>query len=210
MKYYTITQFAKIINVIPNTLRVWDKERKLVPIKLASGHRRYTDEHLMQLRNDISKKEKRQTVIYIRESTKKQEESLKLQEQKIKDFCLVKGWTIDKVYSDIGSALNYNRENLQELIQDICQNKIERIVIFYKDRLVRFGFEFFEQLCKIFNIELVIIDNTETNKSKEKEFADDLISIIHYFSMKLYGSRSYKKKVESAEKCINSIKDEIK
>lgn len=209
MKYYTITEFAKIINVIPNTLRVWDKQGKLTPIKLKSGHRRYTDEHLAKLRNDIIVDERKMSVIYCRESTKTQKKSLEKQEQLLKDFCLANGIIVDKVYKDFGSGLNYNRIELKNLINDICNGKIGKLIIFYKDRLVRFGFEFFEQLSQIYNFEILVVDNSESNKSKEKEFADDIISIIHYFSMKLYGSRTYKKKIEDAENCINNIKNDI-
>lgn len=209
MKYYTITEFAKIVNVIPNTLRVWDKQGKLTPIRLKSGHRRYTDEHLAKLRNDIIVNDKKLSVVYCRESTKEQRELLERQEQILKNFCFSNGIQIDKVYKDFGSGLNYNRTEFKNLINDICCGKIGKLIIFYKDRLVRFGFEFFEQLSQIYNFEIIIVDNSESNKSKEKEFADDIISIIHYFSMKLYGSRTYKKKIENAENCINNIKNEI-
>jgi len=88
-------------------------------------------------------------------------------------------------------------------------NEIENLIIFYKDRLVRFGFEIFEFYSQILDFNIIILDNSETNKSEDVEFAEDLISIIHYFSMKLYGSRSYKKKTKKAEENINEIKDEI-
>jgi putative resolvase len=88
-------------------------------------------------------------------------------------------------------------------------NQLKMLIIYYKDRLVRFGFEFFEELSKINDFEILIIDNSETEKSKEQEFAEDLISIIHHFSMKLYGSRNYKQKIKQAENNIKQIKNEI-
>lgn len=209
MKYYTINQFAELINVFPGTLRNWDKNGKLKPIKLESGHRRYTDEHLMQIRKEVVNQNNRKTVIYCRESTKKQESSLNLQREKCKNFCITNGWTIDEIFEEYGSGLNYNKKELQRLISEICSGNIERVVIYYKDRLVRFGFELIENICKNFNTELIVIDNTESDKSKEQEFADDLISIIHYFSMKLYGKRSYKQKIANIEKEINLIKTDI-
>ena len=75
--------------------------------------------------------------------------------------------------------------------------------------MVRFGYELFEELFKKYNFKILIIDSSESNKSKEKEFADNLISIIYYFSMKLYSSRSYKQKVKKAEDNLNQIKQEI-
>ena len=204
---YSIGEFAKLINVTTQTLRNWDKQNKLKPVILESGHRRYTNEHL-NLINGI-KKSSKINVIYCRESTKMQKESLKLQEEKIKEFCISNGIKVDKVISEFGSALNYKRQGLLELLDLITKNKVENLIIYYKDRLVRFGYELFEELSKKYNFKILIIDNSESNKSKEKEFADDLISIIHYFSMKLYGSRSYKQKIKKAEDNLNQIKQEI-
>ena len=204
---YSIGEFAKLINVTTQTLRNWDKQNKLKPVILESGHRRYTNEHL-NLINGI-KESTKINVIYCRESTKMQKESLKLQEEKIKEFCISNGIKIDKVISEFGSALNYKRQGLLELIDLITKNKVENLIIYYKDRLVRFGYELFEELSKKYNFKILIIDSSESNKSKEKEFADDLISIIHYFSMKLYGSRSYKQKVKKAEDNLKQIKKEI-
>ena len=204
---YSIGEFAKLINVTTQTLRNWDKQNKLKPVILESGHRRYTNEHL-NLINGI-KESTKINVIYCRESTKMQKESLKLQEEKIKEFCISNGIKIDKVISEFGSALNYKRQGLLELIDLITKNKVENLIIYYKDRLVRFGYELFEELSKKYNFKILIIDSSESNKSKEKEFVDDLISIIHYFSMKLYGSRSYKQKVKKAEDNLNQIKQEI-
>ena len=208
MKFYNIKQFSELINVSKQTLRNWDKEGKLIPIKLKSGHRRYTDEHF-SLFNKFLKNEERLNIIYCRESTKQQLNSLDNQIIKCKEFCISKGLNIDKVITDNLSALNYKRNGLNELLKLILENKIENLIIYYKDRLTRFGFEMFEEFSKLNNFNIIIIDNSETDKSKEMEFAEDLISIIHHFSMKIYGKRSYKKKVVDAEENINKIKKEI-
>ncbi len=204
---YTINEFAKLIGVTNQTLRNWDKSGKLKPIRLNSGHRRYTDDHYKLIKG--IKQKKGLNIIYIRESTKQQKNSLNEQENKLKLFCLNKGIQIDKIIKEYGSALNYNRKGLKELINLAINSQINKLIIYYKDRLVRFGFEFFEELSKINEFEIIIVDNSETEKTKEQEFAEDLISIIHHFSMKLYGSRSYKQKIKQAEDNIKQIKDEI-
>jgi predicted site-specific integrase-resolvase len=208
MTFYNIKQFSELINVSKQTLRNWDKEGKLIPVKLKSGHRRYTEEHF-KIFNKSFKNNERLNIIYCRESTKQQLNSLNNQINKCKDFCIINGIKVDKVISDNLSALNYNRNGLKELLKLSIENKIENLIIYYKDRLVRFGFEMFEELSKINNFKIIIIDNSETDKSKESEFAEDLISIIHHFSMKIYGKRSYKNKVLLAESNINEIKNEI-
>lgn len=206
--FYNIKQFSELINVSKQTLRNWDKSGKLSPIKLKSGHRRYTNDHLSQFNKNLKSVE-RLNVIYCRESTIQQKKSLDNQIIKCKEFCISKGISIDKIIVDNASALNYNRSGIKELLKLSVENKIESLIIYYKDRLVRFGFEIFEELSKINNFKIIIIDNSETDKSKEVEFAEDLISIIHHFSMKIYGKRSYKKKVINAEDNILEIKKEI-
>jgi len=204
---YSIKEFAKLINVTTQTLRNWDKTNKLKPFVLDSGHRRYTNEHLLEIKK--IKNTDKINVVYCRESSKQQKNSLDEQVNKSLEFCVSKGISVNKVIKDFGSGLNYKRSGLLELLELIESDKIENLVVYYKDRLVRFGFEIFEHLCKIHNVNLIIIDDSETNKTKEQEFAEDLISIIHYFSMKLYGSRSYKQKIKKAEENILEITNEI-
>ena len=190
---YSIGEFAKLIGVSSQTLIRWDQSGKLKPILLKSGHRRYTDDHLREIKGIKSNKI---NVIYCRESTRQQKSSLQRQEAKLREFCASSGIVIDLVISDFGSGLNYKRKGLQQLITLICTKSVDVIVISYKDRLMRFGFEMVEYLCKENQVKLVITDNTEGEKSQQEEFAEDLISIVHYFSMRLYGSRSYKKQLK--------------
>jgi predicted site-specific integrase-resolvase len=204
---YSITKFAKMCGLSSKTLYRWEDDGTLKPIVLKSGHRRYTDEHYRQIVGKTSKP--RLNVIYCRESTQQQSNSLKEQERRIKDFCIARGITIDKVISEFGSALNYKRKGLIELLALIKNDDVETLVVHYKDRLLRFGFELFEELSVMNNFKIIIIDDSETNKTKEQEFAEDLISIVHHFSMKLYGSRNYKKKISASIKNLEEIKDEI-
>jgi len=123
MKFYNIKQFSELLNVSKQTLRNWDKEGKLIPIKLKSGHRRYTEEHLTIFNKSFKNKE-RLNVIYCRESTKQQLKSLNNQINKCKDFCINNGIKVDKVISDNLSALNYNRNGLKEILKLSMENKI--------------------------------------------------------------------------------------
>ena len=182
------------------TLRNWDANGKLKPIRLDSGHRRYTDDHLNQIKN--IKNLPKLNVIYCRESTKMQLNSLQDQINRSKAFCTARGLTVDLVISDIGSALNYKRKGLEELLDLIVQGKLKTLVIHHRDRLVRFGFVLFETLARLKDFQIIVIDDSETHKSRETEFAEDLIAIVHHFSMKLYGSRSYKRKIKPVEKAI--------
>ena len=80
------------------------------------------------------------------------------------------------------------KKGLQELIRRISQNQVEKVVVLYKDRLLRFGFELIEYIASLYNCEIEIIDNTE--KSEQQELVEDLVQIITVFSCKLHGKRA--------------------
>ena len=90
------------------------------------------------------------------------------------------------------SGINYKKKGLQELIRRISQNQVEKVVVLYKDRLLRFGFELIEYIASLYNCEIEIIDNTE--KSEQQELVEDLVQIITVFSCKLQGKRANKAK----------------
>ncbi len=108
----------------------------------------------------------------------------------VKTYLLAKGQPFE-IISDIGSGINYKKKGLQELIRRISQNQVEKVVVLYKDRLLRFGFELIEYIASLF-CEIEIIDNTE--KSEQQELVEDLVQIITVFSCKLQGKRASKAK----------------
>ena len=135
---------------------------------------------------------------YCRVSTPAQKDDLETQIANVKSYMYAKGYQFE-IIEDIGSGINYKKKGLQKLISMISNREISKIVVLYKDRLIRFGFELIEYLCSINNIEIEIIDNT--THSKEQELTDDLIQIITVFANKLYGQRSKKTK-----KLIDEVK----
>ena len=169
------------------TLWRWIKEGKINYIKLPSGRYDYLD-----MNQPLAKTFNRKTIIYSRCSTTSQKENLERQINRLKDFASSNGFIVDECYSEIASALNYNRKQYRKLYKEIISNNIERIIIEYKDRLLRIGFDDFKELCNLFNVELIIVDNS-IDKSKQQEITEDLISIIHHFSSKIYSNRKRKK-----------------
>ena len=133
----------------------------------------------------------RQDVIYARVSTHKQKERGDLDRQidKLKLFAIDKNVNNLKVISDVASGLNDNRKGLIRLIQSVQKGEVNRIFISYKDRLTRFGFNYIKQICDFNNVEIIIMSDDQEDKSLEFELAEDIISIIHSFSGKLYGLR---------------------
>ena len=187
---YSIGEFSKLVGLSRSTLRNWDKSGKLKPILLESGHRRYTEADFLHLKGIAQ--EARINILYVRESTKIQEHSLQNQEDRSKKFAESVGISLEEIIHDFGSGLNYNRPGFKKLISLILNKRINKLVIHHKDRLCRFGVDLIEQMCSEMGTELIVIDKTESHKSHEEELAEDLISIVHHFSMKLYGSRDRK------------------
>lgn len=209
-KMYNIRKFSELTGISISALRSWDNEKKLIANRTPGGHRIYTNDHLKQLKliNDERFVKPRKNVLYIRESSSHQKSSRDNQKEKVKEFCISAGYTIDIIYEDFGSGMNWKRPNFLKLLDNIINHEVDKLIMYHKDRLVRFGFELFEYLSKVFNFEIIVIDQ-EVTKDSKKEFVEDLIAIIHYFSMKLYGDRSYKKKVEKSTENLEEIKNEI-
>lgn len=104
---------------------------------------------------------------------------------------IARGYQFD-IIQDIGSGINYNKKGLSQLIDKITNGEIDKVVILYKDRLIRFGYELIENLCNKYGTEIEIIDNTE--KTEEQELVEDLIQIVTVFSCRLQGKRANKAK----------------
>jgi predicted site-specific integrase-resolvase len=193
VKYYSINKFAKIIGVTTQTLRNWDRRGKLHPHHTGSnGYRYYSEEQLTQVLN-LNPKEKIEkiTVGYCRVSSNKQKDDLSRQIQNMKTYLLAQGKPF-KIISDVGSGINYNKKGLQELLLLITQGKVDKIVVLYKDRLVRFGFELIEYIAGLYNCNVEVIDSTP--KSSQQELVEDLVQIVTVYSCKLQGQRANKAK----------------
>ncbi len=182
-----INEAAKLLGITPKTLRIWEKEGKVISYRTEGGHRRYNVSELIGSRGD-----KLLTVAYARVSSSDQKEDLKRQEIVLESYCANKGFEFELI-SDLGSGMNYKKRGLVRLIKLICSNQIDRLVITHKDRLLRFGSELVFMLCEIFAVEVCIINRSE-DSTFEEDLANDVLEIITVFSARLYGSRSHKNK----------------
>lgn len=203
--YYTIAEVSELLGVTKTTLRRWEEVGKIESKRTQGNHRRYEKKVIDRILQKEKKVEKI-TIGYARVSTNEQKEDLKRQVQMIENYCSSKGYVFE-VISDLGSGLNYNKRGLIKLIELIEEDKLERLVISYKDRLLRFGSEIIFKLCEIHNVEVIIINQTEN--TFESELVDDVLSIITVYSSKLYGKRSHKnKKIIEENKKLFSEKEE--
>ena len=127
-------------------------------------------------------------VIYCRVSNTKQQADLKRQETILREYCVSNGIIPDKVISDIASGMNENRKGLQELIGLVKDGKVKTVYVSYKDRLTRFGFDYFVYLFNLFGTEIKVV-NLTSEEDFQQELTQDFISILHHFSMKLHSNR---------------------
>lgn len=192
-----LNEMAKRLNVSVKTLQRWDREGILVAKRTPTDRRYYTEDQYLEYIGS-STKSKRKTIAYARVSNANQKDDLRNQITFIRNYVNAKGEILDDVIEDIGSGLNYNRKHWNDLLlNQIPKGEIEKIYITYKDRFVRFGFDWFERFCNHYNCEIIVINNPDT--SPQKELVDDLISIIHVFSCRIYGLRKYKKDISLDE-----------
>ena len=197
--YLSINKVAKQLNKSAQTLRNWEKTGELIPAyKTKSGYRYYTEEQINKLLG-IEEKE-RVTIGYCRVSSRKQQDDLERQTENMRNYLCAKGYKFE-IITDIGSGINYNKVGLNILLDRVIKGEVDKVVVLHKDRLLRFGFELVENLCKRYGTSIEVVDNTP--KTEEQELVEDLVQIITVFSCKLQGKRANKMK-----KVIAELKDE--
>ena len=192
MTIYKPKEMAEKLNVTVRTLQRWDNTGKLPAKRSPTNRRYYTDDQLLQFLG--KPRDNRKVIAYARVSTYGQKDDLKDQVVFIRQYANGKGIILDEVITDIGSGLNYNRRKWNQLLHDVEKGKIKTIFITYKDRFIRFGYDWFERFCNEHDTKIVVLNNPDTSPSRE--LVDDVISIIHVFSCRLYGLRKYKNKIK--------------
>ena len=198
----SIGKAARLLGVCKDTLRRWEKEKKITSQRTLKGHRRYSEGEITGLRKKNSL-EVKTTLGYARVSSHDQKKDLNRQIELLEAFCAANGWK-HEIIKDLGSGLNYQKKGLKQLIRKICSKAIQRLVLTHRDRLLRFGSELIFSLCEQFGVEIVII-NVSENNSFEDDLVQDVLEIITVFSARLYGSRSRKNK-----KLLESLQDAAK
>lgn len=201
MKVYRIHEMAEKLGVSVKTLQRWDNTGKFPAGRTPSNQRYYTEDQYLDYMGMSVEKPHRKVVAYARVSLRNQKDDLKNQIDFIRTFVNARGVILDKCIEDIGSGLDYNRPNWNELLQAVMRDEIATIYVTYKDRFIRFGFEWFENLCKQHQTEIVVLNYEET--SPDKELVEDLMSIVHAFSSRLEGLRKYKKAIKEDKEVLN-------
>lgn len=197
---YRISQAACLLGVTPKTLRVWEQQGKIYPIRTPGNQRRYPQAEIERLLG-ITRPETPRCAIYARVSSRKQvtDGNLDRQRERLEAYAADRDYTVVKVLTEVASGLNERRRKLNRLFKMASDRQIDVVVIEFKDRLARFGFRYIEQYLTAFNVFIDIVDGKEA-KSAQQELVDDMLAILASFSARLYGQRSkkFRRKVKEA------------
>jgi len=189
---YEIKSMGKKQGISYRTAWNWFKSNSL-PVK---SFQTPSGTILVEETNFVKEKTEIFVDIYARVSSSIKKQDLENQVKLCEQYCISKGYIINKIYKDIASGMNDNRPKLIS----IFNNPSNKLIILYKDRLTRFGFNYINLLLKSKNCELEVINN---NKTEEEDLLKDFIAIITSFCCRLYGAR------RGQSKALN-IKNELK
>jgi len=182
-------EVLKLLNVTRVTLCRYVKQGLIKVSETPTGQYVYDDDSVYAFIGQKKEKKNKINVSYSRVSTQSQKEQLKEQTIRIYDSCIARGIVLDKQIEDIKSGMDGNRKGFQEVIQMVIKGEVELLVLENKDRLTRFGFDTLESIFKYFGTKILVLNDSLDNKTYEQELTEDLISIIHYFTMKSYSHR---------------------
>lgn len=202
---YKPKDFAELLGVSVKTLQRWDRDGILKANRTPTDRRYYTYDQYLQFKGIQTENDIRDIVIYARVSTRNQKDDLQNQVEFLKQFCNAKGIIVNQCIEDFGSGLNYNRKKWNKLLDEVMENKIKTIVISSKDRFIRFGYDWFEKFCEKFNTKIIIVNNETL--SPNEELVQDIISILHVFSCRLYGLRKYKNQIKEDEEIAKELQN---
>ena len=192
MKYYSSKKVTEILGVTAQTLRNWDKEGKLKPSYVKSnGYRYYSEDSILSYTQERKTKKNLNVIGYARVSSKKQIDDLERQVNNLKTY-LDSKYTDYEIITDTGSGIDYTKPGLKKLIEKINRKEVDLIVVLYKDRLLRFGFELVEYFAELNNVKIEALDKID--KNQDQELVEDLVQIVTIFSCKLQDKRKMKTK----------------
>jgi len=193
----TLRQACEYAGVHPKTLQRLDREGKLPAQRTNTGRRWYApsdlDAHFgIRPAAPVS----RRPIAYCRVSSAAQRPDLANQKRLLGDFCAARGLADVDWIEEVGGGLNFQRPKFITLMERIERREASHLILAHKDRLTRFGFDWFQRFASQHGCEVLILNNETL--SPEREMVEDLMTIVHCFSSRLYGLRNYRKTLQAA------------
>ena len=183
-------EVLEILRVTRPTLTKYVREGLVKVTVKGNGQYDYDADSVYQV---LNKDVERKTYVYARVSTSNQKPDLENQVQLLKTFCFQNGYVLNGVYQDVASGIGFEkRSQFFELLDEVLAGKVKRVVITYKDRLSRVGFELFSHLFAKYGCELIVISEVGSMKLDSEEIFEDIVSLLNCYSMKLDSKRKNK------------------
>ena len=214
-KYVGGKKASEIIGIHQRTLYQWEAKGKIQTIRTPGGKRLYNVEEFIKTREckddekciknleDLDKEKGKINISYVRVSSLKQKEDLDRQKKLIRDK-----YPDHLMIEDIGSGINLNKRGILKIIELAIAGKIKELVVAYKDRLARHGYELIEHLIEKYSKGKIVIVNKNDDLEPEEELAFDVLQIMNVFVAKMNGLRKYKKKKETIENIKNKVEND--
>ena len=193
---FTISAAAKQLGRCVKTLQKWDRDGVLNAKRTPTGRRYYTQDQINEWFGNRFEETDKLNLAYCRVSSQAQKPDLKNQREVVTQFCVARGLANVEYIEEIGGGLNFKRPKFTELVDRICTGEVRSLIVAHRDRLARFGFDLLKHLCDAHGCELLIINDEKL--SPEREMVEDLMTIVHCFSSRLYCLRNYKKALKVA------------
>lgn len=202
-KYMSGKETSKLLGVHQRTLYQWEEKGWIETIRTEGNKRLYNIEKYLkekECKNDgmciknleeLDKKEGKLNICYVRVSSLGQKEDLERQKKLIKEK-----YPNHLMIQDIGSGINLNKKGIQKIIDLGIEGRINELVVAYKDRLARYGYELIERIIEKYSKGKIIIINRKDDLEPEEELAFDVSQIMNVFVAKMNGLRKYKKRIQ--------------
>jgi predicted site-specific integrase-resolvase len=187
-KFITRKEVLNILGIHYHTLYEMVDRNEIETIKIKNKSVYNLDKYL---RNKGINNKIRKNICYCRVSSNKQKEDLQRQIEYMKNK-----YPNHEIISDIGSSLNMNRKGLAKLIDMAINGEINELVIAYKDRLARFGYDMIENLIIKYSNGKIVTLNSDIEKTPSEEISEDILAIMNVYVAKINGLRKYKKQIK--------------
>jgi excisionase family DNA binding protein len=191
-----------------STLSRWVREGRIRAVRTAGGVFRVPESEVRRIAEGLPISREVRAAIYARVSSSDQRSDLERQVQYLTQYCSSKGYRVVDVLSDAASGLKTDRRGLLKLFDYVVNRQVDVVVVTYRDRLTRFGFEYLEHFFNQHGVRVEVVFGEEP-KDAYQELVEDLIEIITSFAGKLYGVRSHKKKrlAEGFKKLLEEVEE---
>jgi len=202
-------EFCSLVGISYQTFKRWVREGRIMVVRTPTGRIRVpysVVEHMLKGQTREGEVREVGAVIYARVSSSDQRSDLERQVQYLTQYCSAKGYRVVDVLSDVASGLNTGRKGLLKLFDYVVNRQVDVVVVTYRDRLTRFGFEYLEYFFKQYGARIEVVYGEEP-KDAYQELVEDLIAVVTSFTGKLYGVRSHRKKklVEGFKKLLEEV-----